>query len=120
VLTVGASGAVFGIFGATFIIARGRGLTHIAREIGVILGINLLLTFTISGISIGGHLGGLAGGLLCGLLVIAGERGRLGTTNSKVLEYGGFAAVAAFSAVAAVAISEPVTTVPFAIIASLF
>jgi membrane associated rhomboid family serine protease len=120
VVTVGASGAVFGIFGATFIIARGRGLTHIAREIGLILGINLLLTFTISGISIGGHLGGLVGGLLCGMLVIAGERGRLGSGSAKAIEYGGMVAVGAVSFFAAIAISEPATTVPFALVTSLF
>lgn len=107
--TVGASGAVFGIFGATFVIARGRGLDHIAREIGVILGINLLLTFTIAGISIGGHLGGLAGGLICGLMVIAGEKGRLGS-GAAVIEYGTFAAVAIISAVGAIAVSEPPPT----------
>jgi len=104
--TVGASGAVFGIFGATFVIARGRGLNHIAREIGVILGINLLLTFTVAGISIGGHLGGLAGGVLCGLVVIAGERGRLGR-SAPAVEYGVFATIALFSAFGAIAVSEP-------------
>ena len=36
-ITVGASGAVFGLFAATFIIAYGRGLGHIANEIGVII-----------------------------------------------------------------------------------
>ena len=104
--TVGASGAVFGIFGASFIIARGRGMNHIAREIGVILGINLLLTFTVSGISIGGHLGGLAGGVLCGMLVVAGERGKLGG-SAPLVEYGSFAAIAIISAVGAIAVSEP-------------
>ncbi|MBK8294959.1 MAG: rhomboid family intramembrane serine protease [Solirubrobacterales bacterium] len=38
--TVGASGAVFGIFGAVFVIARGRGLNDLAREVGIILAIN--------------------------------------------------------------------------------
>ena len=104
--TVGASGAVFGIFGATFVIARGRGMSHIAREIGVILGINLLLTFTVAGISIGGHLGGLAGGVLCGLLVVAGERGKLGS-SAAVVEYGAFAMIAALAGLGAIAVSEP-------------
>ena len=106
VITEGASGAVFGIFGATFIIARGRGLTHIASQIGLILGINLLLTFTISGISIGGHLGGLIGGLLCGLLVVAGERGRLGS-SARLVEWAGFVAVGALSFFAALAVATP-------------
>lgn len=107
--TVGASGAVFGIFGAVFIIARGRGLNDLAREVGIILLINLALTFTISGISIGGHLGGVVGGAICGALVIAGERGRLGA-SAKAIEYGGIVAVGVVSAVAAIMISEPPTT----------
>ena len=114
-ITVGASGAVFGLFAATFIIAYGRGLGHIANEIGVIIGINLLLTFTISGISIGGHVGGLIGGALCGILVIAGERGYLGS-NSKLLEYGGMIAIAAVSIFAAISASEPVPGLVFAAI----
>jgi len=106
-LTVGASGAVFGIFGAMFVIARGRGLGHIASQIGIILGINLLLTFTISGISIGGHLGGLAAGVICGALVIAGERGRLGA-SARAIEYGGMIAVGALSVLAALAVAHPI------------
>ena len=105
--TVGASGAVFGIFGATFVIARGRGLDHIAREIGIILGINLLLTFAIPGISIGGHLGGLVGGVICGALVIAGEKGRLGSFAAPV-EYSAIAAVAIASFLGAIAVAEPI------------
>ncbi len=108
-VTVGASGAVFGIFGATFVIARGRGLGNIANQIGLILGINLLLTFTISGISIGGHIGGLAAGLLCGILVIAGERGQLGA-SAKVIEYGALIGIGVASAVLAIVISEPPPT----------
>jgi membrane associated rhomboid family serine protease len=77
-VTVGASGAIFGIFAAAFVIARGRGLDQIASEIGLLLVINLALTFSIPGISIGGHLGGLAGGGLCALVILAGDRGRLG------------------------------------------
>jgi membrane associated rhomboid family serine protease len=77
-VTVGASGAIFGLFGAAFVIARGRGMNTIASEIGFVLLINLALTFGISGISIGGHLGGLLGGLLCAVAIVAGDRGLLG------------------------------------------
>jgi membrane associated rhomboid family serine protease len=73
-LTVGASGAVYGVMAATIVIARGRGLDQIASEIGVWLLLNLLLTFAISGISIGGHIGGLIGGVLAALLVVGAER----------------------------------------------
>lgn len=112
-ITVGASGAVFGLFAAMFIIAYGRGLGHVANEIGVIIGINLLLTFTISGISIGGHLGGLVGGALCGALIIAGERGYLGS-NARFIEYTGMIAIAVVSIFAAISMSEPVPGLQFA------
>ncbi|MCB0860005.1 MAG: rhomboid family intramembrane serine protease [Solirubrobacterales bacterium] len=118
-LTVGASGAVFGLFAATFIIAYGRGLGHVANEIGVIIGINLLLTFTISGISIGGHIGGLIGGALCGLLVIAGERGYFGS-NARLFEYGGMIAIGAVSVFAALSAAEPVHGIQFALVSLPF
>jgi len=77
-LTIGASGAIFGIFGATFVIARSRGVDALASSIGIILLLNLAFTFGNSEISIGGHLGGLVAGVLCALVIIAGERGYLG------------------------------------------
>jgi membrane associated rhomboid family serine protease len=105
-VTVGASGAIFGIFGATFLIARGRGLNEIATELGILLAINLALTFGISNISIGGHLGGLVGGLLCGLIVVAGERGRFGAPPNRLrLELAAIAAVGVLSVVGALAIA---------------
>ncbi|HEY7456656.1 MAG TPA: rhomboid family intramembrane serine protease [Solirubrobacterales bacterium] len=80
-LTIGASGAVFGIFGATFVIARSRSVDALASSIGIILVLNLVFTFGRPEISIGGHLGGLAGGVLCALVIVAGERGMLGPRN---------------------------------------
>ena len=72
--TVGASGAIYGLFGATLLVARNRGLDQVVTQLGFWLVLNLVLTFSISGISIGGHLGGLAGGALAGLIVLAAER----------------------------------------------
>ncbi len=103
-ITVGASGAIFGIFGATFVIARGRGLNTVASELGFLLLINLALTFGISGISIGGHLGGLAGGLVCGVVVVAGERGMLGS-NPRAAELIAMTAVAVVSVLGALAVA---------------
>lgn len=82
--TVGASGAVFGIFGATMVIARGRGMNQVANELGFLLVINLIITFTVPYISIGGHVGGLVGGVLCALAIVAAERGRFGPRHFPV------------------------------------
>ena len=77
-LTLGASGAVFGLAGATFVIARGRGMDAIAGEIGFLIVINLVFSFVGTRISVGSHLGGLVAGVFCGLAIVAGERGYLG------------------------------------------
>jgi membrane associated rhomboid family serine protease len=77
-LSYGASGAVFGILGATFVIARGRGVDALASSVGVLLLLNLAISFGVPGISLGAHLGGLAAGLICALVILAGERGMLG------------------------------------------
>src|ERR1044071_3206731 len=62
VVSAGASGAVFGVAGAVFVIARGRGMDTIAGEIGILIVINLVFTFAASNISVGAHVGGLIGG----------------------------------------------------------
>ena len=67
-LTVGASGGIFGLMAAAFLIARNRGLDELASQIGFFVIINLVFTFSIPNISIGGHLGGLIGGALAALL----------------------------------------------------
>ena len=103
-LTIGASGAVFGIFGATFVIARSRGIDGLASSIGVILLLNLVITFGRPEISIGGHLGGLAGGLLCALLILAGERGMLGERRLP-MELLAMAAIGFFAISSAIAIA---------------
>jgi membrane associated rhomboid family serine protease len=64
--TVGASGAIFGLFGAAFMIGRARGIDVMANGIGPLIAFNLIFTFLVGGISIGGHLGGLIGGGLAG------------------------------------------------------
>jgi membrane associated rhomboid family serine protease len=73
-LTVGASGAVYGIMAATFLVARQRGVEQLASQIGLWVILNLAFTFTVPGISIGGHLGGLAGGAAAAGVILAGER----------------------------------------------
>lgn len=62
-VTVGASGAIFGILGAALVLERQRTYVLGGGAFGIIA-LNLVITFTLPGISIGGHLGGLAGGAL--------------------------------------------------------
>jgi membrane associated rhomboid family serine protease len=75
--TVGASGAVFGMMGVAVALMRQRGINPFQTSLGGTIMLNLLLTFSIRGISIGGHVGGLLGGLVAGwLLTELGERAR--------------------------------------------
>ena len=94
--TVGASGAVFGLMAAAFLVARNRGLDDLASQIGFFVIINLVFTFSIPNISIGGHLGGLAAGGLVTLAIAAGERrGR----DGLVIEWGAILALGAAAVV---------------------
>lgn len=68
-LTVGASGAIFGLMGAAAVVMRGRGMNLMESGLGIWIVLNLVLTFTISGISIGAHVGGLIGGTLAALVL---------------------------------------------------
>ena len=68
-LTVGASGAIFGLLGFALAYQLDRGINVMQSGLGGVLLINLAITFGISNISIGGHIGGLIGGFLCGQIV---------------------------------------------------
>jgi membrane associated rhomboid family serine protease len=77
-LTVGASGAVFGLMGATVVTMRARGFNPMQSGIPMLIGFNLVLSVALPGISIGGHIGGLIAGSACaGLIVELGERRRV-------------------------------------------
>ena len=67
--TVGASGAVFGLMGAAVVVMRNRGVNPMESGLGLWIGLNLLITFTIPNISIGGHIGGLLGGALAAFVM---------------------------------------------------
>ena len=73
---LGASGAIFGILGAMMILewqVTGR----LAGQALALIVINLVISFTIPGISWGAHLGGLVGGILIMLSYAHwGDRGR--------------------------------------------
>jgi len=62
--TAGASGAIFGLFAALILVLRKMGRS-IAGIVPVLV-LNLVITFSVPGISIAGHLGGLVTGALVG------------------------------------------------------
>jgi membrane associated rhomboid family serine protease len=70
-LTGGASGAVFGLMAGAAVGLHRRGVNVFSTGIGTTLLLNLVLTFSISGISIGGHVGGIVGGSICGWVMLA-------------------------------------------------
>jgi membrane associated rhomboid family serine protease len=61
-VAVGASGAIYGLFGALFVVAKRLG--YDARGVLWLIGINIVMTFVLPGISWQGHLGGLVTGTL--------------------------------------------------------
>jgi len=61
-VTVGASGAIFGLIGALLILEYLSTGSLMGQAMVLIL-VNMAFTFAVPGISIGGHLGGLAGGI---------------------------------------------------------
>jgi membrane associated rhomboid family serine protease len=100
-LTVGASGAVFGLMAAAFVMARRRGLEDLASQIGIYVLINLVFTFSVPNISVGGHVGGLVGGALAAFAVAWFERSRM--RRARQLELAVMAVLAALAFAGALA-----------------
>jgi membrane associated rhomboid family serine protease len=78
-LTVGASGAVFGLMAAAFIFQRARGVDPWRSGLGPVILFNLALPFLFPNlnISIGAHVGGLIGGTIAALAIeYLGQRRR--------------------------------------------
>ena len=103
--TVGASGAIFGLMGALFIFERQRGMALLGGSIGGLIVVNLLFTFGIPGISIGGHVGGLIGGGLVAFALSGYGSGHLAYGRLGVLSLLGVAAVGVGSLVGALAVA---------------
>ena len=66
--SVGASGAVFGLFGAMVVVGKRIGAD--IRSIVVIIGLNFVFGFAIGGVDWRAHLGGLIGGYVTSLIVL--------------------------------------------------
>ena len=76
--SVGASGGVFGLMGAAIVVLWRRGVNPMESGLGIWLGLNLLITFAVPNISIGGHLGGLAAGTIAAIVMFdLSERSRM-------------------------------------------
>jgi membrane associated rhomboid family serine protease len=71
-LTVGASGAVFGLAGAGLVVAWRQRRYFFLVLVAAWAITNLLFTISTPGISVAGHFGGLLGGALLGLLFARG------------------------------------------------
>ena len=87
-LSVGASGAIFGLFGAYYVVVR-----RLGGSTGSILGllaVNLVITFTLPFIDWRAHLGGLVTGAAIAVVLAYAPRGERRT----LVQAGGCAAVA--------------------------
>ena len=87
-LTVGASGAVFGLMAATVVHQLHRGVNPWHTGLGGLVVVNLFFTFGRPGISIGGHLGGLVGGAALAWLLDACDRRRFPRLAGTSVLYG--------------------------------
>jgi membrane associated rhomboid family serine protease len=99
--TTGASGAVFGLMAAAFVMQRERGIDPMRSGLGAVILLNLGITFLIPGISIGGHLGGLVGGAI-GAFAIE----RLPARRSAIMQVAACALLAVVCAIAGVIVAD--------------
>jgi membrane associated rhomboid family serine protease len=86
---VGASGAIFGLFGAMLVVQRHRGGE--TRQLWVLIAINGVIGFMVPQIAWQAHLGGLVTGALCAAVIAYSPRGR----RQGLLQAGGLVLVLA-------------------------
>lgn len=95
-VTVGASGAIYGLFGAILVLER-QGTYVFGGSVIPLLVINFAFTLFIPGISIGGHFGGFVGGAVAILLLSRFGRRRVVHARNDLLGYAGLVAVGLLS-----------------------
>jgi membrane associated rhomboid family serine protease len=105
--TAGASGAIFGLMGAAFWEAHQRGAIAVRNQLVMLIGINLLLTLGISGISIGAHIGGLIGGAIATIAFQQADRRRLPS-----LGYAACLALSVIAVAASIAVANNIALPP--------
>ncbi|MGH2835503.1 MAG: rhomboid family intramembrane serine protease [Solirubrobacteraceae bacterium] len=99
--TLGASGAIFGIFGALIMVARARRIPLWQSGLLPILLFNFIYTLTIADVSIGGHVLGCLSGFATGWLVTEyGEK-----RNRRALVLGGCLVIAVASVVGGILVA---------------
>jgi membrane associated rhomboid family serine protease len=97
-LTLGASGALFGVLGALFVLER-RGHLATGGQIAALIVINLVFTFGFASfIAVGGHIGGLIGGIV-GMILLLTFRGRPALGAAGLVAVGVAAVVIAYSVI---------------------
>ncbi|MEE4545273.1 rhomboid family intramembrane serine protease [Streptomyces sp. V4-01] len=98
--TLGASGAIFGLFGATAVYMRR--MRYDMRPVLILLGLNIFFSFTWANVSWQGHLGGLVTGTIVAIGMLYAPRER-----RDLVQWGTCAAVFVASlAVAAIAVAQ--------------
>jgi membrane associated rhomboid family serine protease len=99
-ITLGASGAIYGLFGALLIVARKVGGDM--RALWGLIAVNVLITFAVPNISWQGHLGGFVGGVLAtAILVYAPRQHRTAYQSAGLVAVAAVTLVAVFVRVAA-------------------
>jgi membrane associated rhomboid family serine protease len=101
-LTGGASGGVFGVAGAATLVLTRQGLRFSDTAFGPLLVINLVLSFAIPNVSIGGHVGGLVAGVAAAEAMLQARR-----IQQPWLGFVGALAVGAAAVVVALAAAAP-------------
>ncbi|GAA3292377.1 rhomboid family intramembrane serine protease [Arthrobacter citreus] len=85
---VGASGAIFGLFGALLVVLLQRRAS--VRSVLILLAANFALGFFIPNIAWQAHLGGLLTGAACAAVLVYAPKGK----NRSLVQFGGLAAIA--------------------------
>ena len=70
---------------ALLLLERHKGVLLLGSSVGGLLALNLLITFLLPGISVGGHIGGILGGLAAGFILSGFGRGHMAYGRIGVL-----------------------------------